>query len=296
MAARSDRRLSRRRLVILRKEDDAGRLIARLSHRCARLKRCAPISISRSARMRNISRSSRAIFRTGSRISRLQDFQAILRPISQGDFNTLSAAYAVWALKGYSQTVAQHPPELSINEIASDKQEKRLTNGTKLLQKTIFDAGIGALRFRCANSLNAPGAFFQVVEAGFDRVMPEKALTEGLEVYRELLDKEGKPVARTQLGEPITIRLRVRSLRSEPVTNGAVIDLLPGGFEVVGSSLQPGVCRSMALTTSRSGKIAPSSLPRFRRKLWKSLTKLSRTIAASSSSLQSSRNRCTIAM
>ncbi len=71
--------------------------------------------------------------------------------------------------------------------------------------------------------------------------MPEKALTEGLEVYRELLDKEGKPVTRTQLGEAITIRLRVRSLRPEPVTNVAVIDLLPGGFEVVGSSLQPGV-------------------------------------------------------
>ena len=137
--------------------------------------------------------------------------------------------------------IAQHPPELSINEMASDKQDKRLTNGTKLLQKTSFHAGVAALRFRSASSLNAPGAFFQVVEAGFDRVMPEKALTEGLEVYRELLDKEGKPVTRTQLGEPITIRLRVRSLRPEPVTNVAVIDLLPGGFEVVGSSLQPGV-------------------------------------------------------
>ena len=71
--------------------------------------------------------------------------------------------------------------------------------------------------------------------------MPTKPLTEGLEVYRELLDKRGKPVTRTQLGEPITVRLRIRSLRPEPVTNVAVIDLLPGGFEVVGSSLQPGV-------------------------------------------------------
>ena len=43
------------------------------------------------------------------------------------------------------------------------------------------------------------------------------------------------------MGEPITVRLRVRSLRPESVTNVAVIDLLPGGFEVVGSSLQPGV-------------------------------------------------------
>src|SRR5204863_1693945 len=31
------------------------------------------------------------------------------------------------------------------------------------------------------------------------------------------------------------------TVRDEPVTNVAIVDLLPGGFEVVGSSLQPGV-------------------------------------------------------
>ena len=45
-----------------------------------------------------------------------QDFQAIMGPISQGDFNTLSAAYAVWALKGYSQSIAGHLPEIGIAE------------------------------------------------------------------------------------------------------------------------------------------------------------------------------------
>jgi uncharacterized protein YfaS (alpha-2-macroglobulin family) len=35
--------------------------------------------------------------------------------------------------------------------------------------------------------------------------------------------------------------VRVRSTKREDFTNVAVIDLLPGGFEVVGSSLQPGV-------------------------------------------------------
>jgi hypothetical protein len=61
-----------------------------------------------------------------------------------------------------------------------------------------------------------------------------------LEVYRELLDKNDQPVTRTKLGEPIHVRLHVRTVRDEPVTNVAIVDLLPGGFEVVGSSLQPG--------------------------------------------------------
>ena len=66
-------------------------------------------------------------------------------------------------------------------------------------------------------------------------------MTAGLEVHRELLDKNDQPVTRTKLGEPIHVRLHVRTVRDEPVTNVAIVDLLPGGFEVVGSSLQPGV-------------------------------------------------------
>ena len=33
----------------------------------------------------------------------------------------------------------------------------------------------------------------------------------------------------------------MRSVKNETFTNVAIVDLLPGGFEVVGSSLQPGV-------------------------------------------------------
>ena len=85
------------------------------------------------------------------------------------------------------------------------------------------------------------GAFYQVVESGFDRKAPGKPLTASLEVFRELLDKDDKPATRTKLGEPIHVRVRVRSVKDETFTNVAIVDLLPGGFEVVGSSLQPGV-------------------------------------------------------
>ena len=37
------------------------------------------------------------------------------------------------------------------------------------------------------------------------------------------------------------VRLHVRSLKDQAFTNVAIIDLLPGGFEVVDSSLRPGV-------------------------------------------------------
>jgi uncharacterized protein YfaS (alpha-2-macroglobulin family) len=170
-----------------------------------------------------------------------EEFEQILQPIGRSEFNTLSAAYAVSALKSYSHMIAKKLPDLSIAEIRRDKREVALTSGAKLLQRTVFSKDAIALRFKTAGMLSGPGTFFQVVEAGFDRRVPAQAVTAGLEVHRELLDKNDKPVTQTKLGEPIHVRLQVRTVRDEPVTNVAIVDLLPGGFEVVGSSLQPGV-------------------------------------------------------
>jgi alpha-2-macroglobulin len=227
-------------LHILRKEDEAGKLIARY-----RIGQHDPAQITDFYQPLGADAQYIAILARefSARLKKLSgaEFEKILKPISEGSFNTLSAAYAVLALKSYSQTVAQQPPELTIAEVDKAKREKRLTGGTKLLQRTDFSSEAAALRFRSAKPLTPPGAFFQVIEAGFDRQISNKTLSDGLEIHRELLDKSEKPVTRTQLGDVITVRLRVRSLRPESITNVAVIDLLPGGFEVVGTSLSPGV-------------------------------------------------------
>jgi uncharacterized protein YfaS (alpha-2-macroglobulin family) len=169
------------------------------------------------------------------------EFENILEPIGKGWFNTLSAAYAVRALKAYSHTIAQNPPELTITEMRGDKQEVRLIKGAKALQRAGFSGNATALRFETSARIGGPGAFFQVIEAGFDRQVPAEPLANGLEIYRELLGKDNKPVLETHLGEPIRVRLRVRALRRAPITNVAIVDLLPGGFEVVDSSLRAGV-------------------------------------------------------
>jgi uncharacterized protein YfaS (alpha-2-macroglobulin family) len=169
------------------------------------------------------------------------EFEKILKPIGEGTFNTLSAAYAVIALKSYARVVAQRPPELTIAELDKAKKEKVLATGPKLLHRANFSGDAAALRFRTPTAPNPPGAYYQVVEAGFDRQISNKPITDGLEIYRELLDKSNQPVTTTKLGEVITVRLRVRSLRPDWISNVALVDLLPGGFEVVGSSLSPGI-------------------------------------------------------
>jgi uncharacterized protein YfaS (alpha-2-macroglobulin family) len=175
------------------------------------------------------------------RVSAAQ-FQNILDPIGHGYFNTLSAAYAVRALKAYSHAAAQNPPDLTITEIRKDNTQTRLAKGAKLLQRANFTADAARLRFETSARINGPGAFFQIIESGFDRQIPNESLTNGIEVYREILGKDNKPVATTHLGEQLHVRIHVRSLKHEAVTNVAIVDLLPGGFEVVDSSARTGAC------------------------------------------------------
>jgi alpha-2-macroglobulin len=168
------------------------------------------------------------------------EFQSILAPISDGNFNTLSAAYAVRALKAYSGSISKNLPELTISEVNAAKKETSLVSGTKLLQRHSFTPEARTLRFRANSGLNAFGGFFQVVESGFDRQVPSQPLTSGLEVYRELLGKDNLPAKSTRLGEIMHVRLHIRSLSSSLLTNVALIDLLPGGFEIVDSSIRAG--------------------------------------------------------
>ncbi|MEA3187978.1 MAG: alpha-2-macroglobulin [Chthoniobacter sp.] len=159
-------------------------------------------------------------------------FEAIVRPVSAGNFNTLSAAYAVWALKSYSQHIASSSLELGMSELSKGKKETRLQADGRELKRAVFSEATASLRFSARFSGQNLGAFYQIVEAGYDRAAPARPVAAGIEVYRELLGDNGKPTKTAYLGKPITVRLRVRSLTNTTVTNAAIVDLLPGGFEI----------------------------------------------------------------
>ncbi len=226
-------------LHLLHKDGDAEKLIARYKIGHAATQEwndfCQPLG-SDSQYMAVLAREFPARLRKIS----AEELESVLRPIGEGQFNTLSAAYAVRALKAYSNSVSRNLSELSILEMRADKSEVRLSSGAKLLQRQNFSGEAKALRFRAASPVGGSGAFFQVIEAGFDRQVSTQPVTNGLEVYRELLGKDNHPAVTTHLGESMHVRLHIRSLTSKPLSNVAIIDLLPGGFEVVDSSLHPG--------------------------------------------------------
>jgi uncharacterized protein YfaS (alpha-2-macroglobulin family) len=111
---------------------------------------------------------------------------------------------------------------------------------TGLIQSS-FSPQAGGLRFGLAQGGGRDlGAFYQVTEAGFDTGLPTQRIADGLEVFREIIGADGKAVARLKVGEGALVRLTVRNISPNTLSNIAVLDLMPGSFELEPNGLKPG--------------------------------------------------------
>jgi uncharacterized protein YfaS (alpha-2-macroglobulin family) len=160
---------------------------------------------------------------------------AIVKPIGDGSYNTFSSAFAIMALEAYAAAVptADTQTERSISEIV-DGNARPLKLGQGLLGIASFSPKASALRFESKGDI---GSYWLLSQSGFDRSLPKQPISEKLEVFREYL-RDGKPVQQVALGDEIHVRLRVRA-PDEHSSSIALVDLLPGGFEVVIQSAAP---------------------------------------------------------
>lgn len=157
-------------------------------------------------------------------------------PIFKGQYNTISAAYSILALGAQSQLTLA-------NDQAAEIVFSAWLNGQK---KTVLEAQLKP--FLTADyapdsdqlsiqSKHATPLYFLNIESGFAQQLPTAPIREGLEIERDFIDQQGNKIRSFEQGKEITVRLKVRALDNKKLTHIAVIDLLPGGFEVIRSSL-----------------------------------------------------------
>jgi len=153
----------------------------------------------------------------------------MMKPIQEGRFNSLSAAYTILALDAYATTVGTAAAgKLKISEIGRDGKSRILPLPNHLFPLVPFTPGSAKLMF---SSDAKDKAFYFISETGYDRKLPTKELRNGVEISREYLTQGGEPVKKLKIGDEITVRLRIRSTDRRIIPNLAIIDLLPGGFE-----------------------------------------------------------------
>ena len=185
----------------------------------------------------SMSRDAQLLYLTAKHFpQRMKEVQAealaaLVKPMQQGMYNTFSSAYTILALDAVATLAEKQPGQtLALTEILRDNKSRPLVLPAGLIPKVEFSSEAAKLQFANSSSL---AAYYVVNESGFDRKMPDKVMKNGLEILREFTDLAGKSVKTVKIGQELLVHLRFRSINQKTINDVALVDLLPGGFEVV---------------------------------------------------------------
>lgn len=160
----------------------------------------------------------------------------LIQAINNNEINTVLSGYTSLALGAYPKNTAiDASSTLSMTKIMSNNQQIPVPVENDNYQKTTLDTDTKQIRF------DNPGKetfFYQLLQSGFDKTLPKEPVKQGIEIFREYRNAQGKVINATTLGNEIEVHIQIRTLDNEYLTNIAIEDLLPGGFEVVNDSVK----------------------------------------------------------
>ena len=174
-------------------------------------------------------------------------FARFVTPLANGRYNTLSASTSILAIDAMARTLGTDAlGKLSAAQVDAQGKVTPLALPANLLPRAAFDAG--TVKLKLAND-SALTTWYAVTQTGFDRTPPTTELKAGLEVVREYVAADGKPLTAVKIGDEVTVKLSLRGIAAQgssaQVGSVALTDLLPGGFEPVQSRTAEGAASTV---------------------------------------------------
>ena len=170
---------------------------------------------------------------------------SLTEAIYAGQYNTLSASYGTLALGAYHAATASVGSESTAadSDILFGYVAKGEERNTEALQTqlipfpTVNYSAVASVAERVSATLSGKALYYVDVQAGFASELPTEAIKQGIEIQRSFVDEDGNVLNSLKQGEKATVRLRIRSTDKAIIDNVAIVDLLPGGFEVLRESV-----------------------------------------------------------
>lgn len=161
-----------------------------------------------------------------ARISEIkgQEIEELSNYLTNNYYNTYSTAAAVKAIESYAYT--DKSGVYKAYAITGKEESELSLSGSSILEGNYKD-NAEKIKYVCDGSMPL---FYQTLQAGFERKLPEKIVKEGIEVSREYLSENGGKLSQIKLGDTITVKISFRALKGA-LDNIAMIDMLPAGFE-----------------------------------------------------------------
>lgn len=165
--------------------------------------------------------------------SRLVD--AMVATVNSDEMNTVLSSYTALALSTYVENQAQQTTSnFSITETLLNGKSVSLSSVTSIYQRVAIDAQADKVHFLSPDKLYY---FYQLTQTGFDKKPSNDVIKQHIEIQREYHDSAQNVVSHVNLGQEIEVHVKLRGLDNSYQSNIAIIDLLPGGFEVVPDSI-----------------------------------------------------------
>jgi uncharacterized protein YfaS (alpha-2-macroglobulin family) len=162
----------------------------------------------------------------------------LVKASNSGEINTVLSSYTSLALSAYAQSfqTVNNAVPLSVTEILPGKEKKVLASSDNAYVKVDIDESAKEVSF---NNASKQTYFYQLTQSGFDKKFATAMVKHDLEVFREYHDLKGNVIDHAGLGDEVEVHIRIRALDNHYLSNVAIVDLLPGGFEVVNDSVKP---------------------------------------------------------
>ena len=149
--------------------------------------------------------------------------------INEGSYNTIVSSYAIMAALAYSNSISEvEDMDFKLKAYDQNNKEQEIDLKGNRIKTATVDNSLTNLKLISTK----PNFFYQIIVSGFDKKIDYDIVEKGIELKKQYLDSSGNEVHKVKLGDTIDILLTIRSGSSKILNNIAVVDLLPGGFEV----------------------------------------------------------------
>ncbi len=159
-------------------------------------------------------------------------WQRLSDTVRDGYYQTHSASTVLLAVDAYAGAAQQSAAgKVAIAAIDAKGLSKALELPKQFALASLAVPNNTA-KLKLSNQGELP-LFYSYAEAGYERNLSKEAKSQGLEIIHEFLDAKGNPTSEVALGDEVQVRVRVRALGRDKVSQVALVDVLPGGLEPV---------------------------------------------------------------
>ena len=159
-------------------------------------------------------------------------WERMSKAIANGYYQSHSAAVIILSVDAYATAAAQSAAGKTGLAAIDRKGVAKVLELPAQFMLAKVPVPADTARLKLSNQGDFP-LFYSWSESGFERNLPTEAKSQGMEIVHEFLDAKGNVITEAEVGDEITVRVRVRATERDRIQQVALADVLPGGMEPV---------------------------------------------------------------